>query len=105
MYRSSYVVDYETLIGLSLLRVPQTIHMADSASSIDNAPNSLSATKSRTLNLISRKRPQRYQIAIAAPGPTTSDGPQTRDRVYHKTITGSTIRYVNAQLYQREMIR
>jgi hypothetical protein len=54
MYRSSYVVHYEALIGLSLLWIPQTICMANSVSSIDNAPDTSSTTKSRTINLISR---------------------------------------------------
>jgi hypothetical protein len=40
-YLSSYVVDYEALTGPSLLQVPQTICIAESATCIDNAPDTL----------------------------------------------------------------
>jgi hypothetical protein len=46
------LVDYS--VAKKHQQVPQIKCMADSASSIDNAPNTSSATKSRTLNLILR---------------------------------------------------
>jgi hypothetical protein len=42
------VVDYEALIGLSLLQVPQTIRMAGDTACIDNAPDTSSMVMSRT---------------------------------------------------------
>jgi hypothetical protein len=90
-YRSHYVVDYEALTILSLMQIPQTICMADNTSNIDNAPDTSLATMSRTLNLILDKRPLRYQIEVPAPGSTASNGPQARDRIYHKIITNSSI--------------
>jgi hypothetical protein len=41
-------MDYEALIGLSLLWIPQTIHMAEGAVCIDNAPDTSSMAISRT---------------------------------------------------------
>jgi hypothetical protein len=37
-----------------------------------------------------------------APGPTTIDDPQTRDRIYDKTKPDSTVRYVNAQIVKKK---
>jgi hypothetical protein len=46
-YRSSCVMDYEDLAGLSRLRASQTISMAGDAACIDNAPDTSSMPMSR----------------------------------------------------------
>jgi hypothetical protein len=48
--------------------------------------------------------PLRCQIVVAALGPTTIDGPQTRDCIYDKKKPDFTIRYVNAQIVEETLM-
>jgi hypothetical protein len=70
-YQSSYVVDYEALIGLSLLWIPQTIYMAGGAACIDNAPDTSLMAMSRTFHCrMSQGKGLRGVCTVTTPGPT-----------------------------------
>jgi hypothetical protein len=65
------MVDYEALIGLSLLRVPQTIRMAMGATCIDNAPVTSSMDMYRSFCYrMSQGKGLRGVHTVATPGPT-----------------------------------
>jgi hypothetical protein len=74
-----------------------TIRMAEGAACIDNASDTSSMTLSRTFPAITGKWPPRG-LHSHHTGSHYIDDPQTSDHIYNKTISDSTIRYVNAQI-------
>jgi hypothetical protein len=70
-YRSSYVLDYEAITGLSLLWVPQIIRMAGGAACIDNVTDTSSMAMSRTFHCrTSQGKGIQGVYIVTTPGPT-----------------------------------
>jgi hypothetical protein len=92
------MVDYEALIGLSLLWVSHNNLYGRQRLKHRQSLQHLIGYDVQDLPPYQGSRPPRYQIVVTTQGPTTIDGPQTRDRIYDRTKPDSTIRCVNAQI-------
>jgi hypothetical protein len=79
-----------------------TIRMARGAMCIDNASDTTSTALSRIFRLIKAVNLRGIKYQSPHQVPLYSIDPQTQDRIYDKTNTNSTIRYVNAQITQEK---